>query len=104
MSADDVMDEERAHKKEAANGDREDSKLETAMQVFNEALKNGKRLQREVHALLDAADISDMTKRRAKKKLGIVSSRSAPWFWGLPGTSMGGADFGPDPILPDDVM
>jgi hypothetical protein len=86
MSADDVMDEERAHKKEAANGDGEDSKVGTAMQIFSEALKNGKRLQRDVHALLDAANISEMTKRRARRQLGVVSSKSAPWHWWLPET------------------
>lgn len=81
MSADDVLDEERAVKKEGG----EDTKLGQAIKIFEEALIGGKRLQREVHRLLDAADISDSTKRRAKSKLGVVSSKSAPWHWWLPG-------------------
>jgi hypothetical protein len=81
MSADDVLDEERAVKKEGG----EDTKLGQAIKIFEEALIGGKRLQRDVHRLLDAADISDATKRRAKAKLGVVSSKSAPWYWWLPG-------------------
>jgi hypothetical protein len=81
MSADDVMDEARQMKKE--EGD-DDSKLGVAMKIFNDALAGGKRLHRDVHALLDAADISDATKRRAKQKLGVVSSKSFPWYWWLP--------------------
>lgn len=35
--------------------------------------------------VLDAAGISDATKRRAKYKAGVVSSKKAPWYWWLPG-------------------
>jgi hypothetical protein len=81
QNADDVMEEERAAKKEGG----EDTKLGQAVKIFEEALIGGKRLQRDVHRLLDAAGISDATKRRAKAKLGVVSSKSAPWYWWLPG-------------------
>jgi putative DNA primase/helicase len=81
QNADDVMEEERAAKKEGG----EDTKLGQAVKIFEEALIGGKRLQRDVHRMLDAAGISDATKRRAKAKLGVVSSKSAPWYWWLPG-------------------
>jgi hypothetical protein len=82
MSADDVMDEERAAKKAAG----EDTKLGQAVKILEEALIGGKRLQRDVHRLLDEAGISDATKRRAKAKVGVVSSKSAPWYWWIGGT------------------
>jgi AAA domain len=81
MSADDAMDEERQAKK----GGGEDGKLGQAVKIFEEALIGGKRLHRDVHTLLDAAGISAETKRRARWKLGVKSSRSAPWYWWLPG-------------------
>jgi hypothetical protein len=82
MSADDVLDEERAFKKE---GGAEDTKLGQAVRIFEEALKHGPKLHRDVHPLLDAANISDETKRRARWKAGVRSSKSAPWYWWLPG-------------------
>lgn len=82
MSADDVLDEERAVKKE---GGAEDTKLGQAVRIFEEALKDGPRLPRDVHPLLDTANISDETKRRARWKVGVQSSKSAPWYWWLPG-------------------
>jgi hypothetical protein len=81
MSADDALDEERAAKKEGG----EDTKLGHAMKIFSEALKDGPRLHRDVHKLFNATDISDETKLRAKRKLGVVSSKSYPWYWWLPG-------------------
>jgi putative DNA primase/helicase len=81
MSADDVMDEERTAKREGG----EDTKLGHAMKIFSEALKDGPRLHRDVHKLFNATDISDETKLRAKRKLGVVSSKSYPWYWWLPG-------------------
>jgi hypothetical protein len=82
MSADDVLDEERAVRKEGAGTD---TKLGQAVQIFEQALQDGPRLHREVHPLLDAANISDETKRRARWKAGVQSSKSAPWYWWLPG-------------------
>ena len=55
------------------------------MKIFGEALANGKRLHRDVHPLLDAAEVKEETKRRAKWKLGVVSSKTPPWYWWLPG-------------------
>lgn len=81
MSADDVLAEEAAAKKDGA----EETKLGQAVAIFEEALKDGKRLQRDVHKLLDEAGISDATKRRAKAKLGVMSSKSVPWYWWLAG-------------------
>jgi len=81
MSADDVIVEEAAAKREGA----EETKLGQAVAIFEETLKGGRRLQRDVHKLLDEAGISDATKRRAKSKLGVVSSKSAPWYWWLAG-------------------
>jgi KaiC/GvpD/RAD55 family RecA-like ATPase len=71
MSADDVLDEERAVKKEGGT----DTKLGQAVQIFVEALKDGPKLHRAVHPLLDAANISDETKRRARWKAGVQSSK-----------------------------
>ena len=82
MSADDVMDEERAAKKEGGT----DTKVGQAEQIFLEALKDGPRLHSQVHPLLDAANISDETKRRARWKVGVrVVAQSYPWYWWLPG-------------------
>jgi hypothetical protein len=82
QSADDVLDEERAIKKEDGG---DDSKLGQAVQIFEEALKYGPKLHRDVHPLLDAANISDETKRRARWKIGVQSSKSKPFYWWLPG-------------------
>jgi hypothetical protein len=61
------MDEERAIKKQDGGND---SKLGQAMKIFEEALRGGPKLHRDVHPLLDAANISVETKRRARWKVG----------------------------------
>lgn len=80
MSADDVLDEERAAKREGGD----DTKVGEAMKVFREALAGGKRLCREVHRLLDEANVTDETRRKAKWKLEIRCSKSRPYYWALP--------------------
>jgi hypothetical protein len=88
MSADDVMDEARALKKEAQDGlggADPNSKTGIAMKIFTDALANGKRLHREVHALLDKANVATETKKDARRKLGVKSSKAPPWYWWLPG-------------------
>lgn len=88
MSADDAMDEARALKKEAQDGlggVNPDSKTGIAMKIFSDALAHGKRLHREVHALLDAAGVKEETKKDARRALKVQSSKSAPWYWWLPG-------------------
>jgi RecA-family ATPase len=81
-TADEVVQKQ---KQEADEGAADDTKLAIAMKIFQEQLKHGKRFQRDVHLHLDAADVSDETKRRARRKLGVISSRSKPWTWALPG-------------------
>ncbi len=90
MNADDVMDEERAFRREAMGAD---TKVEQAMNILRDALLEGPRLQRDVHKLLDAAKISDETKRRARRKLGIKGSRGYPWYWCLPEHELPGPTF-----------
>jgi hypothetical protein len=88
MSADDAMDDARALKKEAQEGlggVDPNGKTGIAMKIFCDALAKGKRLHRDVHALLDAADVKPETRKDAKRNLGVISSKSAPWYWWLPG-------------------
>ena len=70
---------------EQEQGAENSTKLGVAVHIYETELANGKRLHREVHSVLDAAGISDATKRRARQKLGVASTRSAPWYWWLPG-------------------
>jgi AAA domain len=88
MSADDAMDDARALKKETQEGlggMNPDSKTGIAMKIFSDALANGKRLHRDVHALLDAAGVTVETRKDARRALKVQSSKSAPWYWWLPG-------------------
>jgi hypothetical protein len=55
------------------------------MKIFSDALANGKRLHRDVHALLDAAGVTVETRKDARRALKVQSSKSAPWYWWLPG-------------------
>ncbi len=81
QTADQIKDAQKQMQEEGGD----DTKLGVAMAIFEKELANGKRLHRKIHPILEAAGVSDATKRRAKAKLGIVSSVSAPWFWWLPG-------------------
>jgi hypothetical protein len=80
-TADEVRERQQAEREAGP----EDSKLGIAMKIFETELANGKRLHKEVHPILEAAGISDATKRRARQKLGVASSPAFPWYWWLPG-------------------
>ena len=89
---DDTADEVRdaAQRREKEEGE-EDTKLTAALKIIGDALKDGKRLQSDVHALLDQWErengqtISAETRRRARRKVGALGSQSKPWMWWLPG-------------------
>jgi hypothetical protein len=86
-TADDIREREKQDKEEGAD----DGKLGIAMKIIGEALKDGKRLMRDVHALLDQWErenkdtISDETRKRARRKIGALGSQGQPWCWWLPG-------------------
>jgi hypothetical protein len=62
-----------------------DNKIDVAVKIFQTELGQGRRLHKDIHPILDAAGISDETKRRARRKLGVVSSKQFPWYWWIPG-------------------
>ena len=86
-TADEVRERQQQEKEETG----ENTKLVVAMKIIGDALKDGKRLQRDVHALLDqwerenSQTISDETRKRARRKIGAVGSQGVPWEWWLPG-------------------
>ena len=88
QTADEVQQEQQ---KEDQEEGATDGKLATAMKIISDALQGGRRLQRDVHALLDqwerenGSTISDETRKRARRKVGAVGSQGLPWYWWLPG-------------------
>jgi len=89
MNSDDVM---ALAKKMAKDGDDvPDNMLEIAKRIIYDALKDGRRLQRDVHALLDQwerennATIGPETRKKARQKIGAKGSQGQPWMWWLPG-------------------
>jgi hypothetical protein len=64
-----------------------DHKLAEATQWLTDQLRAGKREQKEVRELAEAAGISIATLRRAKNALRVQSGKagmSGPWMWSLP--------------------
>jgi putative DNA primase/helicase len=97
-TADEVRDQQR---QKEGDGETADSKLETAIRIYETELAKGKRLQRDVHPILDAAGVSDETKRRARRKLGIRGSQGYPWYWWLPGKEQEQEGHSPEQKIPD---
>jgi hypothetical protein len=88
QTADEVQQEQQKEDQEETETD---GNLGTAMKIIGDALQGGKRLQRDVHGLLDKweddnkSTISPETRSRARRKIGAVGSQGKPWFWWLPG-------------------
>jgi hypothetical protein len=97
-TADEVRDQQRQKEQD---GETADSKLETAIRIYETELAKGKRLQRNVHPILDEAGVSDETKRRARRKLGIRGSQGYPWYWWLPGKEQEQEGHSPEQKIPD---
>lgn len=64
---------------------RPDDRLEEAIGFISEMLADGRLPSKVCEARLKAAGIKASTAKKAKKKLGIVSSKpSIDWYWSLP--------------------
>ena len=64
---------------------RPDERLEEAMMFISEMLSGGRLPSKECLERLKEAGIKESTAKKAKKKLGIVSTRpSLDWYWSLP--------------------
>jgi putative DNA primase/helicase len=80
--ADDLL----AKKREKAKNGGVELKSDAAQMMLKRALANGWRLLRDLHHIREKEGISESTMKRARYALGIISTKSAPWMWAMPGT------------------
>ncbi len=65
--------------------DREQNRFDEAIDFLQDILANGKKPIKEVKAEAKAADIKEITLRRAKENINVVTFKNgADWFWTLP--------------------
>ena len=69
----------------AADIGRPDSRLQEAMDFISEMLEDGRLPARECEVKLREAGIRSGTAKKAKKRLGVVSTKPCiEWYWSLP--------------------
>jgi len=83
---------------------RQPSKVEAAMEMIRDLLKDGARLSTEVNTEGMAAGHKERTIRRSKEDLGVISSKGADGraYLSLPNRGADIEDFGPQSHAPDD--
>ncbi len=65
--------------------DREQNRFDEAIEFLQDILAKGKRLIKEVKSEAKAADIKEITLRRAKENIGVKTfKKGEDWFWTLP--------------------
>jgi hypothetical protein len=80
--ADDML----AKKREKARNGGAELKGDAAQMMLTRELANGWRLLRDLHRIREKESISESTMKRARHALGVISTKSAPWMWAMPGT------------------
>jgi putative DNA primase/helicase len=93
--ADDML----AKKREKAKNGGADLKSDAAQMMLRRELANGWRLLRDLHRIREKEGISESTMKRARYALGVIATKSAPWMWALPGTSLPGENDAEDPKM-----
>jgi len=93
--ADDML----AKKREKAKNGGADLKSDAAQTMLLRELGDGWRLLRDLHRIREKEGISESTMKRARYALGVIATKSAPWMWALPGTSLPGENDAEDPKM-----
>jgi putative DNA primase/helicase len=87
---DDDADDMLAKRREKAKNP-EDTKVTIARAMLIESLENGPRKVADLHRIREKEGISESTMKRARYELNLQCSKTAPWYWAMPGTPLPGS-------------
>ena len=82
--ADDML----AKKRQKAKNGGAELKGDAAQIMLKRELADGWQPLRDLHRVREKEGISESTMKRARYALGVISTKSAPWMWAMPGTPL----------------